>query len=542
MSENLPTFCRFDPFEFPIQPVPLKFEVMMTPDRAKVYACLLFISLGSGSLQAAGDEGRRSVPTPHIVGGDETGPGAWPWQAYLSMGCGGSLISPTWILTAAHCFKDEEGTTVPTIPEDFQIRLGVIDRTQDDGELYDIRDGGILQVITHPDYDPETENADIALVQLARPSAQPIIPLVHPFEEAKLAAPGVLATGTGWGLTEPGGEETPQFMRSVWVKILANESCVGEGSYSAEEITENMLCAGWPGEGGRDTCQGDSGGPLVVPDGRGGFAQAGVVSFGKDCADPSFPGVYARVSRFVDWVAETAPEWAAQKQLLFPQWVNGTVAGYDNSSRVILRNNGGENAAGSILFLDAAGEPVQVPVNGNSVSSLDFSLAPFETLDVATDGDGTFANGTIRVVPSAGDPSKLRGTEIFNLLGNFVSVDSAPIRVFHQLYVSFDSRENTGVAAYNPDPDRPSTVEAYLVNDKAESVAVAQLQIQPGQRLVGFVSEEAYFKEFFQSVESFKGTLNFRVVEGPAVAILGLIQNRQDGSLISVPGTGDFPQ
>ena len=75
-------------------------------------------------------------------------------------------------------------------------------------------------------------------------------------------------------------------------------------AYGRGQITDDMLAAGVMGIGGKDACQGDSGGPLVVDDGEGNFVLAGVVSWGSGCADPNYPGLYARVSYFEEWINE----------------------------------------------------------------------------------------------------------------------------------------------------------------------------------------------------------------------------------------------
>jgi hypothetical protein len=108
----------------------------------------------------------------------------------------------------------------------------------------------------------------------------------------------VIATVTGWGATSNGGELSDE-LRQVSLPIVSNDDC--NVPYQGE-ITDNMLCAGLP-QGGEDACQGDSGGPLVVPVSSGTYKQAGVVSFGKQCALPDIPGVYTRVSRYIDWIA-----------------------------------------------------------------------------------------------------------------------------------------------------------------------------------------------------------------------------------------------
>ncbi|MFX8466402.1 serine protease, partial [Acinetobacter baumannii] len=90
----------------------------------------------------------------------------------------------------------------------------------------------------------------------------------------------------------------PALLKQVEVNMVSRDACNAASSYNGG-ITGNMLCAAAPG---KDTCQGDSGGPLFVSNRAGGVVQVGVTSFGTGCANPSFPGVYARVSQYNDWI------------------------------------------------------------------------------------------------------------------------------------------------------------------------------------------------------------------------------------------------
>ena len=143
----------------------------------------------------------KGQKTPQIIGGEEAVPGAWPWQASLG-GCGGSLIAPEWVLTAAHCFLNEEATAIAPVPPGFEVVLGRHDLS-DTGTGESFTGEQIQQVVVHPNYDPVTgaaqgSDSDIALVQLATPSSQQTISLIGPGDEA-LAAPGILATVIGGG-------------------------------------------------------------------------------------------------------------------------------------------------------------------------------------------------------------------------------------------------------------------------------------------------------------------------------------------------------
>lgn len=109
---------------------------------------------------------------------------------------------------------------------------------------------------------------------------------------------GSMMEVSGWGATK-NPEETGQILREASVPKVSQNDCTAAYAPMGMSITTRMICAGYP-EGGKDSCQGDSGGPLVH-DG----VLVGVVSFGKGCAEPDYPGVYARVSMVIGWIRET---------------------------------------------------------------------------------------------------------------------------------------------------------------------------------------------------------------------------------------------
>ena len=94
-----------------------------------------------------------------------------------------------------------------------------------------------------------------------------------------------------------GGAATNNLMY-VRVPAITNAACA---SAYPGSIDDSMICAGYPGVGGKDACQGDSGGPFVCNDG-GKAVVAGTVSWGISCADPNYPGVYARTTTALDWI------------------------------------------------------------------------------------------------------------------------------------------------------------------------------------------------------------------------------------------------
>ncbi|MEZ4517030.1 MAG: serine protease [Chloroflexota bacterium] len=247
----------------------------------------------------------RARPLTQYCGGEEAEPGAWPFQValihaggdpYDDQFCGGSLISPSWVVTAAHCVDGDN-------PDDIEVLAGIHNLKTPDPGFQRI---AIADIHVHPAYNPDTEDSDIALIKLAtqaafRGSQGAVLPIggVVPVDAGTGAPTGTIATVIGWGNVRgqpiPGGIDYPDTLHQVEVPIISNADC-NQSYYN--EITPNMICAGYE-EGGKDSCQGDSGGPLVIKTIQHKPGNWPVLlGWGSGCAYPGFPGVYTRVSQF----------------------------------------------------------------------------------------------------------------------------------------------------------------------------------------------------------------------------------------------------
>ncbi len=283
----------------------------------KMFFTVLFLTiLAAGSVHADMSSGSDRNLSPRmserIVGGHEAEPGAWPWMAalvqngyslYEGQFCGGSLIHAKWVVTAAHCAVD-------ATPDMFEVVLGVHDLEKDAGERHKIK-----RIIVHPDYDYNTIDSDIALLELEEESARATLPLIS----NNVALEGSEALSVGWGLLSEETWEHPNLLQQILLPIISNEKCneVYDGF-----VTETMLCAGYD-KGGKDSCYGDSGGPLMVKE-QGTWKLAGIVSWGNGCS--GIYGVYTRVPRLSAFISEhlfglnlALPDTASEGDGVLPQ-------------------------------------------------------------------------------------------------------------------------------------------------------------------------------------------------------------------------------
>ncbi|XP_078733267.1 enteropeptidase-like [Lampetra fluviatilis] len=152
----------------------------------------------------------------------------------------------------------------------------------------------VNRILIHERYNRSSHDYDIALMELSeRVSFTDYIqPVCLPHRFQKFPYPGKSCFISGY---------TPNRLQEASVEIFKTCVTPGPQAYSPSLITNRMLCAGYL-KGGVDTCQGDSGGPLVCQDSNGHWYLSGITSWGYGCARAYLPGVYSRVTKFLDWI------------------------------------------------------------------------------------------------------------------------------------------------------------------------------------------------------------------------------------------------
>jgi secreted trypsin-like serine protease len=354
----------------------------------------LAVLLSTGGCLEQGAElgdAQESAQGREIVGGTATQISATPWQVSLQSAqgqhfCGGSILSATWIVTAAHCVA--EGAPARILAGASKLSEAATGQAR-----------AVKRVISYPGYADASLGKDAALLELTTPldlngtTVRAVRP-VTTADAAALTSAGVLATVSGWGTLTEGATTAPDQLQSVQVPIVSLDDARAD---YAMTISPDQLAAGLRGVGGKDSCQGDSGGPLVVANGAI-MMLAGIVSWGDGCARANAPGMYARVTSFAKWmdsyvggppVAAAGPDMSVKP---------GTSVQIDGSTST----DAGFGLIASYRWQQVAGTPVTLQ---DATAKMTSFLAPdatgsFEFELTVTDEQGTVATDRVVIAVS----------------------------------------------------------------------------------------------------------------------------------------------
>lgn len=405
---------------------------------------------------AAGADQRQAAP--RIIGGEPAG--EWPGVAalvetgqdpYFGHFGAGVLVHPDWVVTSAqNVMADAQGTLLP--PAAIEVVLGTDNLFDNPPERIQVS-----QIVVHPEYDPATQHADIALLELAESSAQEPVAFCSQTEPPAEGSAVVL----GWGIADY--EDFPAALQMVEVPLVPAATCTA--AYGEGAVSNTLICAG-AAEGGVGPCIYDTGGPLMI-EGEGEYRLAGLVSQGDNCAQPETYAMYTWIPAVQEFIDAYVPAIALAEALYFPHVA--VTSGWETEIRLI--NGGDSEAAVQVQAHDGMGLPVGEPKS--------LSLAPGAMAHYTVSQD--FADpGAIRYLKAESESDAVKGNSRFCMPGVYSAAVPAMMPesadTLYLPHICCGNGDWTGVALVNTGMSDKTVEMAFNTGDTKTLVIPAGAQ------------------------------------------------------------------